>query len=431
MRDQKLEGQQENKPPAGAAPGSAIPVYEPGTPIHTRQHDYAYYKEIFSRHTMPFAYLDLDLFDQNIRQVVTRAGGKRVRLASKSLRSVSVIRRIFASDPCFQGIMCYTAPEAVYLASQGFDDLLVGYPAWNEQDIAAVARAVAAGTHITLMVDSLEHVEQVETVALRQGVRLPLCLEIDMSMNLPGLHFGVWRSPLRTPEQARPVIERIISSPHLWLDGLMGYEAQIAGIGDNFPGHAPKNAIVRGLKRRSIREVAGRRAALVELLRTYDLSPRFVNGGGTGSLATTSREPVVTEITVGSGFYAPALFDNYRDFRYQPAAGFAIEIVRHPRPSIYTCLGGGYIASGSVGPEKQPQPYLPHGARLVSLEGAGEVQTPIRYEGTIPLKPGDPIFMRHSKAGELCERFKRLLLVKDGAIVDEITTYRGDGQCFI
>ena len=124
---------------------------------------------------MPFAYLDLDLFDQNIRQVVARAGGKRVRLASKSLRSVAVIQRIFASDPCFQGIMCYTALEAVYLASQGFDDLLVGYPAWNEQDLAAVARAVAAGTHITLMVDSLEHVQQVETVALRQGVHLPLC----------------------------------------------------------------------------------------------------------------------------------------------------------------------------------------------------------------------------------------------------------------
>src|SRR6266849_487626 len=202
MRDQKLEGRQENKPPAGDVPGSAVPVHEPGTPIHTRQHDYTYYKELFSRHTMPFAYLDLDLFDQNIRQVVARAGGKRVRLASKSLRSVSVIRRIFASDPCFQGIMCYTAPEAVYLASQGFDDLLVGYPAWNEQDITAVARAVAAGKgayvgaersgaglgayvgaersgadrasgagditsgaggiQITLMVDSPEHVEQIE-----------------------------------------------------------------------------------------------------------------------------------------------------------------------------------------------------------------------------------------------------------------------------
>jgi D-serine deaminase-like pyridoxal phosphate-dependent protein len=87
-------------------------------------HDYAYYKQVFGDHPMPFAYLDLDLLEQNIHHVVARAGGKRVRLASKSLRSVAVIRRILASDPCFQGLMCYTALEAVYLASQGFDDLL-------------------------------------------------------------------------------------------------------------------------------------------------------------------------------------------------------------------------------------------------------------------------------------------------------------------
>jgi D-serine deaminase-like pyridoxal phosphate-dependent protein len=430
MQDQKLAGRQEHQPSTGEAPGSAVPLHEHITiPVQKRR--YSYYQQVFSGRPMPFAYLDLDLLDQNIRQVVTRAAGKRVRPASKSLRSVAVIRRILASDPSFQGIMCYTAQEAAYLASQGFDDLLVGYPAWHEQDIAAVARAVAAGTHITLMVDSLEHVEQIEPVALRHGVRLPLCLEIDMSMHLPGLHFGVWRSPLRTPEQARPLIERVMASPHVWLDGLMGYEAQIAGVGDNFPGHAARNAIVQRLKQRSIHEIAARRAAIVELVRTYGLSLRFVNGGGTGSIATTVSEPLVTEVTVGSGFYAPALFDNYRDFHYQPAAGFAIEIVRHPRPSIYTCLGGGYIASGSVGTEKQPQPYLPRGAQLISLEGAGEVQTPIRYMGAIPLKPGDPVFMRHSKAGELCERFTHLLLVAGGAIVDEVTTYRGDAQCFI
>ncbi len=156
---------------------------------------------------MPFAYLDLDLLDHNIRQVVNRAAEKRVRLASKSLRSVAIIRRILAANSCFQGIMCYTALEAVYLASQGFTDLLVGYPVWNAQDIAAVAQATATGAQITLMVDSLEHVEQIEGIARQHGVRLPVCLEIDMSMDLPGLHFGVWRSPLRTPEQARPVIE--------------------------------------------------------------------------------------------------------------------------------------------------------------------------------------------------------------------------------
>ncbi len=399
--------------------------------------DYAYYKSVFGNRPMPLAYVDLDLLEQNIRQVIARVRGnegktgKCVRLASKSLRCVAITRRILASDPCFQGLMCFTAREVVYMAKQGFDDLLLGYPAYNEQDIAAIARETAEGAHITLMVDCLEHVEQVEKVARQYGVRLPLCLEVDMSLDVPGLHFGVWRSSLRTAEQARPVVRRIVASDHVWLDGLMGYEAQIAGVGDNFVGQTIKNTLVRQLKRRSIREVATRRAALVEMIGSYGVALRFVNGGGTGSIDSTRAEDVVTEITVGSAFYAPALFDNYRNFRYQPAAGFAIEIVRHPQPTIYTCLGGGYVASGSAGPEKLPQPYLPQGAALEALEGAGEVQTPIRYNGPVALAIGDPIFLRHSKAGELCERFTHLLLVQNGAVVDEVTTYRGDGQCFL
>lgn len=401
------------------------------TPLTERVRDYAYYRELFRGQRMPFAFVDLDVLDENARQIAGRAQGKRVRLASKSLRCVAMLRRILAADACFQGIMCFTAREAVYLAAQGFDDLLLGYPCWHREDIAEIAQATQAGTHITLMVDSTAHVAQIEAVASEYDVRLPLCLDMDMSLDVPGLHFGVWRSPLRTVEQARPLIERIVQSEHVWLDGVMGYEAQIAGVGDAYPGQAAKNALVRQLKRRSAREVARRRAALVELLANYGVSPRFVNGGGTGSLATTRTEAVVTEITVGSGFYSPALFDNYTEFRYLPAAAYAIEIVRRPAPGIYTCLGGGYTASGAAGADKLPKPYLPRGARLLPLEGAGEVQTPIQYSGPLSLNPGDPIFMRHAKAGELCEHFPTLLLVSKGAIIDETPTYRGDGQRFI
>jgi D-serine deaminase-like pyridoxal phosphate-dependent protein len=159
------------------------------------------------------------------------------------------------------------------------------------------------------------------------------------------------------------------------------------------------------------------------------LTLRFVNGGGTGSLHTTSRETAVTEVTAGSAFFAPLLFDHYHDFRFQPAAGYAIQIVRQPKPGLYTCLGGGYPASGQTGPDKSPQPYLPVGARLDGNEGAGEVQTPIHYTGPEKLALGDPIFMRHAKAGELCERFNTLLLLRNGRLHEEVTTYRGDGQC--
>jgi D-serine deaminase-like pyridoxal phosphate-dependent protein len=399
--------------------------------LSARVRDYDYYKQVFNGRPMPFAYLDLDLFDENIRQIASRAGGKHIRLASKSLRCVAALRRILAANACFQGIMSYSAREAVFLAGQGFTDLLIGYPAWHEQDIAAVAEATKSGAQITFMVDSVAHVEQIERIAQRFDVRLSLCLDVDMTSDFPGLHFGVWRSPIRTPEQARPVIERIIASSHVWLDGIMGYEAQIAGVGDQVPHSTLKNGLVRFLKRRSVQEVAARRAAIVDLIASYKLSLRFVNGGGTGSLATTRQELAVTEITVGSGFYSPALFDNYHDFRYLPAAGYAIEIVRQPRPTIYTCLGGGYTASGAAGPDKLPKPYLPQGAKLMPLEGAGEVQTPIRYTGPVKLSVGDPVFLRHSKAGELCECFTHLLLVSDGSVVDEVTTYRGEGRSFI
>lgn len=396
---------------------------------------YAAYRATFAGRAMPFAYVDLDLLDENARRIsaLARERGKRVRIASKSVRSVALLRRILAADATFQGLMCFTAREAVWLAGQGFDDLLIGYPAWHADDLDAVARATAGGARIVLMVDSIGHVERVEDAARRTGVRLPLCLELDMSLDVPGLHFGVWRSPLRTAEQARPVLERIEASQDVWLDGLMGYEAQIAGLGDDAPGlgQAARNLLVRALKRRSVRQVAVRRAGLVALVRSLGLAPRFVNGGGTGSIATTREEPDVTEITAGSGFYAPGLFDAYRQFRYLPAAGYAVEIVRQPAPDLYTCLGGGYPASGAAGPDKLPRVFLPGDARLLPLEGAGEVQTPVRYRGPETLSLGDPIFLRHAKAGELCERFTHLLLVEGGAVVDEVTTYRGDRQCFL
>lgn len=398
---------------------------------HTSPREYSAYKATFAGQRMPFAFLDLDLLDENVRQVVARAGAKRIRVASKSIRCVAALRRILAADSRFIGVMCLTAREAVFLAEQGIEDILIGYPGSSEADVADVILATQAGNSITMMVDDVRQIERIEAVARAHGARLPVCLDIDMSLDLPGLHFGTWRSPLRSVEEARPLVERILASPHLSLDGLMGYEAQIAGVGDNYPGKAARNRLVRALKRRSVRLVAERRAAVVEMIRSQGGQLRFVNGGGSGSMTSTGAEAAVTEITVGSAFFAPALFDNYREFRYQPAVGFAVEIVRQPGPGRYTCLGGGYVASGAPGVDRLPQPYLPGGVRLDPLEGAGETQTPLRYDGPFALDIGDPVFFRHAKAGELCERFSQLLLVEDGKILGDATTYRGDGQCFL
>ncbi|MFA6244909.1 MAG: alanine racemase, partial [Candidatus Hydrogenedentales bacterium] len=337
---------------------------------------------------------------------------------------------ILAANPIYRGIMAYSVREAVFLSQQGFDDILIAYPAWREADDLAFAEELRRGKRIVCMVDCAEHARHLEKVGTEFRVIVPVCIDIDMSTQLPGLYFGVRRSPITTPEQAVALCREIKGSKCLRLQGLMGYEAQIAGLPDNVPGSSVKNAVVRFLKQRSLREVRERRTRIVEAIQAEGVALSFVNGGGTGSIESTIAEPHVTEVTVGSGFFSPLLFDWYQGFHHAPAVGYAIEITRKPCPNIYTCHGGGYVASGT-GKEKQPRPYLPQGARLLTTEGAGEVQTPVYYHGSETLHLGDPIFMRYSKAGEMCERFNVLLAISEGKVVDEIPTYRGEGQVFL
>jgi D-serine deaminase-like pyridoxal phosphate-dependent protein len=210
----------------------------------------------------------------------------------------------------------------------------------------------------------------------------------------------------------------------------MAYEGQIAGVGDRIPGRPLRTASIRFMQARSEADLHARLPEIVAAVREV-AELRFVNGGGTGSLARTAAGGTVTELTAGSGFYAPTLFDNYRSLDLTPAAFFVLPVVRRPGPGIVTALGGGYLASGAGTPDRLPQPYLPPGLALDSDEGAGEVQTPLVGTAAKAIRVGDRIYMRHAKAGELCERFNSLYLVSGDRIVDEVTTYRGDGRAFL
>lgn len=393
--------------------------------------EYQCYKEIFRDSLLPLAYVDLDRFDKNVQDVLKRAGKMNICVASKSIRCVAMIKRVMEASPRFHAIMAYCAREAVFLAGHGLDNILIAYPLHREVRHSGLCELLKQGKRITLMVDSPEHVDHLNAIGDDTGATIPLCIDLDMSTSFPGLHFGVRRSPVRTVENAVQLWQQIKKCKHVRLDGLMGYEAQIAGLQDHAPGSFIKKKMVPLLKSKSLKEVIKRRADVVNALKAEGAELRFVNGGGTGSVETTTQEEVVTEVTVGSGFFSPTLFDHYAKFKHLPAAGFAIEVVRQPTDNIYTCHGGGYIASGPAGVDRLPKPYLPQHAELLPLEGAGEVQTPIQYKGAENIQIGDPIFFRHGKAGEICERFNSLHCIKDEKIVDEVPTYRGEGKCFL
>jgi D-serine deaminase-like pyridoxal phosphate-dependent protein len=391
---------------------------------------YEYYRRALADQDFPCAFVDLDRISTNADIIASRAEGTLIRVASKSVRSRPVLERILDEKDSFEGIMCYSGREAAYLAEYGFDDLLVAYPAYQESEIAGIRDALDAGATVQAMVDSPAHVRRLSDLGEEFGVTFPLCIDLDLSTNHFGIHFGVRRSGIRDAETAVELCDTIADAPAVEVAGLMGYEAQLAGIPDRSPANNRiENAVIRALKRRSRKLVRRRRVDVVEAIEAagYDLD--LVNGGGTGTIEYTAADPSVTEVTVGSGFYAPVLFDYYDRFQHEPAAGFAIEVAREPDPGVYTCRGGGYIASGPPAKDRAPEPWFPAEMTLRDEEGAGEVQTPVLYDGDLSL--GDPVFFRHAKAGELCEQFESLHLIQGGEVVETVPTYRGDGRCFL
>jgi D-serine deaminase-like pyridoxal phosphate-dependent protein len=394
-----------------------------------RERSYEELESIFAGVDAPFALVDLDAMWSNGREMVARAQGTPIRVASKSVRCRPLLAAMLERDPGFQGLMTFTLPESLWLHGHGFDDLLLAYPTANRGALAELGRLETERPPI-LMVDSLEQLDYIEAAAGPGDRPIRVCIELDVSWwPLRGrLKVGVKRSPVRTPEQAQALAREIVARPRFELAALMGYEAHIAGLGDQPLGKRMQAPLIKAMKRRSAAEIADRRAAVVEAVRQVAPLP-IVNGGGTGSIQTTRREPVVTEITAGSGFFASTLFDRYADFTLTPAAMFAMPVVRRPSGGVATLLGGGYHASGAAGKDRLPTPYLPRGLRLDPLEGAGEVQTPVIGAAAASLRIGDRVYLRHTKAGELCERFDRLYLVSGSEIVDEAPTYRGEGRC--
>lgn len=419
------------KPVVSTIPLRAGMIAEVGTPSREASDVRARLDRATAELEPPLVAVDLAAFRANTADLVRRARGKSVRVASKSVRCLAVLREVLAT-PGFSGVLAYTLAEALWLA-QEHDDVMLGYPTADRAAVRRLCGDPGLAQRVTLMVDSdlqLDFLDAVVPPDRRPELRV--CLDLDASLRLAGgrVHLGVRRSPVHDPSEAATIARTIVRRRGYRLVGLMAYEGQIAGIGDHPAGRLGRGSVIRTLQAASARELAERRAAAVAAVSS--VAPlEFVNGGGTGSLETTAVERAVTEVAAGSGLYGPALFDYYRAFRPRPAAFFALAVTRRPARGMVTVAGGGWIASGPPGRDRMPVPTFPRGLRLLAAEGAGEVQTPLAGAAADQLAVGDRVWFRHAKAGELCEHVDALHLVAGDEVVDAVPTYRGEGMAFL
>ena len=377
----------------------------------------------------PLGAISVDALASNAFDMLERAGGKPIRVASKSVRVRAVLDAVL-KVPGYAGVLAYTLPEALWLADT-IPDVVVGYPTADREALRTLGTDAKLNSRVTIMVDSVAQLDLVDA-AIAPGKRksIRVAIELDSSWDAPVLgHTGVYRSPIHTPESARALAEVIVKRPGFSLVGMMGYEAQIAGLA-NKPASALRGVAVRWIQRRSVAELADRRGKAVAAVRQVaDLE--FVNGGGTGSLESTAADESVTDIAAGSGLFGPHLFDQYAHFAPAPAAAFSLSVVRKPTPQMATLLGGGWIASGPPSKDRMPQLAWPQGLHLVPREMAGEVQTPLTDAAAAALKIGDRVWLRHTKAGELSEHLDGFAIVQNDAIIETVKTYRGEGRAFL
>lgn len=380
----------------------------------------------------PIAVVDLDAFEANARDLVARAGGTPVRLATKSVRVRALIDKVLGGAG-WAGVMAFSLREALWLAGNGHRDILLGYPSVDRGALAQLLADADARRAITLMVDDVVHARLLREVAAQSsppddGVPVRVCIDVDSSWR-PGFgrlraHLGARRSPIHTPTEAADLALALTAYPGIDVRGLMFYEAQVAGLPDTSPA-------VRVVKRASNADLARRRGAVADAVaQAVGHSVELVNSGGTGSLETSSADPAVTEVTAGSGLLLPTLFDGYRNVLSRPAAFFGLDVVRRPSRRMATAFAGGYIASGPAGKSRLPRVVEPAGARLTGSEAAGEVQTPLRLAHGTDVEIGMRVWFRHAKAGELMERFTHVHLVRGGQLVETVPTYRGEGKSF-
>ena len=165
-----------------------------------------------------------------LRRAARRPAAAGVEVAARA-RS----RRIAQRPAGFVGTLCFTLAGGALAGSARRDDLVVAYPT---VDRAALRELVRTSRPRARHGDGrLPRAPGRDQGRGRRRTREGLHRRRRRLAPLGGLMtIGAKRSPLHDPRPGAKLAREIVARTEVELDGLMAYEAQIAGVGDRPPG---------------------------------------------------------------------------------------------------------------------------------------------------------------------------------------------------
>jgi D-serine deaminase-like pyridoxal phosphate-dependent protein len=228
--------------------------------------------------TTPALLLDLDVAKRNIAIMAERFREFPAELRPHIKVHKSPELALLQCQAGAIGVACATVWEAQVMAEAGIDDVLVANQVVHPDKVARLAE-VAARHRITVAVDDVRNVDQLDRAAQAAGSTFELLIEIDVGME---------RCGVRTKEEALPVAERIAGLERVRLRGMQGYE-----------GHC----MLEPDREVRLREAHAANAKLIEAvdhLAARGFASEVVSAGGTGTYFITGANPRITEVQAGS-----------------------------------------------------------------------------------------------------------------------------------
>src|SRR5262245_39811275 len=227
----------------------------------------------------PALILDVDALDKNIATMARFAKSKGIALRphAKSHKSPEVSRRLAAAGAV--GSSCATIDEAEALAAGGVSGLLITSPMAARHMFERLARLLGRGTDVMVVTDSPGNVAELATIAERERRPISVIVELDV---------GVGRTGCLEVADAVNLVKNIAKRPALRFAGVQGYWGNL------------QQVMPFEERTQRVAAQADKLRKLVNALRTENLSPAIVTGGGTGTHWLDTSHGIFTELQPGS-----------------------------------------------------------------------------------------------------------------------------------